>query len=78
MPNALCGSASCAVGTDIYIFGGADRNGANQDSLFKYDTLKNEWSTLASMISCEIYTSATLIGEVVYILGAGYYGREVL
>jgi N-acetylneuraminic acid mutarotase len=75
MPNALYGSASCAVGTDIYIFGG---NGAHQDSLFKYDTLANEWSTLASMVSCEIYTSATVIGDVVYIVGAGYYGREVL
>jgi N-acetylneuraminic acid mutarotase len=45
-----CGLAACAVGRDIYLYGGsADGMNRALASVFKFDTEANEWSTLCRM-----------------------------
>jgi N-acetylneuraminic acid mutarotase len=46
MPNALHSFAACALGSDIYVFGGSthDNTLGNQRSVFKYDTETDNWS----------------------------------
>jgi hypothetical protein len=40
--------AACVMGTDIYVFGG-DANRSGTDTVYKYDTLVDEWSILSPM-----------------------------
>jgi N-acetylneuraminic acid mutarotase len=69
MPEARYAHAACAIGSDIFVFGGSDELGGDQDSVFKYDTVANEWSTLAPMsYACSEHTASVLDG-LVYILG---------
>jgi hypothetical protein len=49
MSEVRIGCAACAVGSDIFVFGGIDAQNARQASVFKYDTVANEWSTLTPM-----------------------------
>jgi N-acetylneuraminic acid mutarotase len=83
MPAGRFSFASCAVGSDIYVFGGHDlimegqmKNHIGQDSesVFKYDTEANKWSTLAPMPYETSWHSASLMGGLVYIVGAGAEG----
>jgi N-acetylneuraminic acid mutarotase len=41
---------ACAVGSDIFVFGGDGAEHDMQDSVFRYDTLADTWSTDADII----------------------------
>jgi hypothetical protein len=71
MPEVCDSPAACAVGTHIYVFG-------NSESVFKYDTVAKEWSILAPMPCASLNHSAAVVGDLVYIVGAGYSECEVL
>jgi hypothetical protein len=71
------GGAACAVENDIYYFGGGSCV-VRQTSVFKFDTVADEWSILAPMPQSCVYTSASLLGGLVYIVGAGDDHHEVL
>jgi hypothetical protein len=58
------------VGSDIYFLGG-EGGGEEQASVFKYDTVVDEWSTLAPMPRACSDHSANVLGGLVYIVGAG-------
>jgi hypothetical protein len=82
MPEGKDGCAACAVGSDIYVFGGW---GGRQNSVFKYDTVADSWSTLASMPSIASFDhSLCVLDGLIYIVGAGrdlgggFACREVL
>jgi N-acetylneuraminic acid mutarotase len=78
MPEARRLHAACAVGSDIYVFGGRFGLGG-QTSVFKYDTEANAWSTLAPMpIPCAHRSVSVLDGYMIYIVGAGDDGKGVL
>jgi hypothetical protein len=49
-----------------------------QVSVFKYDTVSNEWSTLSPMPGACDYHSASVLDGLVYIVGDGANSREVL
>jgi hypothetical protein len=49
----------------------------DEDSVFKYDTLTDEWSTLAPMPQASSDHSASVLNDLVYIVGAEG-GSEVL
>jgi N-acetylneuraminic acid mutarotase len=52
MPAGRCAFASCVVMSNIYVFGGCAHRGdedLGQDSIFKFDTEADEWSTVAFM-----------------------------
>jgi hypothetical protein len=68
--------AACAVGKDLYVFGGFEefRLGAS-NTVSKYDTVANEWSTLAPMPSAYAHHSASVLDGLVYIVRGG---NEVL
>jgi hypothetical protein len=78
MPVANCAFAACAVGSDIYVFGGLDDLFQAQASVFKYDTEANEWSTLAPMPHASRYHHASVLDGLIYIVGAGAGGSDVL
>jgi hypothetical protein len=72
------------VGSDVYVFGGQDEGDqdnagrAEQTSVFKYDTVADEWSTLAPMSQACASHSASVLDTLVYIVGTGETGRKVL
>jgi hypothetical protein len=77
-PRAMHASAAVAVGTDIYVFGGEDNENVKQNSVLKYDTVADAWSTLAPMPHECSYHSASICNGQVYIVGAGPEDEEVL
>jgi hypothetical protein len=71
MPGARYGFTSCAVGMNIYVFGGSTLDYTGQYvSIYKYDTVANAWSILAQMPFFPGYEchSACLDG-LIYIMG---------
>jgi hypothetical protein len=77
MPEARYDHAACVVGSDVFVFGGQSNDDPDDDdhemmrSVFKLDTLTNEWSIMAPMpLPCTSH-SATVCGGLVYIVGAG-------
>jgi hypothetical protein len=78
MPEARRCHAACAIGSDIYVFGGRLRF-EKLTSVLKYDTVTNTWSTLAPMpLPCADHRVSVLDGDQVYIVGGGYDGKSVL
>jgi hypothetical protein len=77
IPVASHGLAACAVGSNIYVFGGSMSHQMHS-SVFKYDTEANEWSTLAAMPQGSECHHASMMDGLVYILGVGAYGHDVL
>jgi hypothetical protein len=77
MPAEKYGVAACAIGIDIYVFGGEDNDSEYSRTVFKFDTEANEWSTLAQMPHGCFECSASVLDGQVYIVGA-HYGDEVL
>jgi N-acetylneuraminic acid mutarotase len=77
MPEARCTFAACAVGSDIYVFGGSDglRDWA---SVFVFDTEADTWSTLAPMPHASSHHSACVLNGLIFIVGAGTNYRGVL
>jgi kelch-like protein 38 len=65
--------AACAVGKDLYVFGGFDdfRLGKS-NTVSKYDTVANEWSILAPMPGAHSYHSASVLDGLVYIVAGGH------
>jgi hypothetical protein len=74
MPEARLAFATCAVGTDIYVFGGEDEDEETVDSVFKYDTVADEWTSLARMPQSCAYHSACALDGLIYIVGVGGIG----
>jgi hypothetical protein len=79
-PGVITKSAGVAVGTEIYIFGGEDENDVRlkKDCVYKYDTVADIWSTLAPMPRDGSCHSASICNGLVYIVGAGRTGQDVL
>jgi hypothetical protein len=77
MPEARWASAACAIGNDIYVFGGIQVSRVTftrrQSSVFKYDTVADEWRILARMPRAGAYQSACVHGDhgLVYIINTG-------
>jgi hypothetical protein len=78
MPAARYGFASCAIESDIYVFGGAGNDKESRASVFKFDTKANEWSTLVPLPRASVGHTTSVMDGLVYILGAGANGREAL
>jgi hypothetical protein len=82
LPQAIFGVAACAIGSDIFVLGGCSYSAANgvepQESVYKLDTVANEWSTLAFMPLVCAFHSASVLGGMVYIAGAGPMFKTVL
>jgi hypothetical protein len=78
-PRGICLLfAAVAVGTDIYVFGGEDDDHITQDTVMKYDTVIDAWSTLAPMPHHSSRHSASVCNGLVYIVGAGDNGEIFL
>lgn len=75
-------TSCCAVGTDIFIFGGFYYNSSNDtdnfyNDVFKFDTLTNEVARVGSLPTNMEKTSCCAVGKDCYIFG-GYDGRSFL
>jgi hypothetical protein len=77
-PEDIIKSAAVAVGTDIYVFGGEDEGGDEDASVYKYDTLASYWTTLAPMPHACAHHSGSVCNGMMYIVGTGVEGEEVL
>jgi N-acetylneuraminic acid mutarotase len=79
MPEMRYAFAACAVGNDIYVFGGGG-NGlrGGRASVFKFGTEADTWSTLTPMPHACANRIASLLDGLVYIVGAGTNYRGVL
>jgi N-acetylneuraminic acid mutarotase len=79
-PQDFVNSAAVAVNTDIYVFGGEDPYGEEHDFVYKYDTVTDawSWSILANLPYANSSHSASICNGLVYIVGAGEEGDEVL
>jgi predicted metal-binding protein len=74
MPGPRCSFAASAVEKDIYAIGDytvKNMPSSEQQSLFKYDTETDGWSTLAPMPENEHGISAIELDGLIYIVGAG-------
>jgi len=90
MPGVRWAFAACAVGSDILVFGGSVgrkgrgavgfHRGTNHHLCgYRFDTETHEWSNL--LIFMPVYAwdaSASVLGGLVYIVGAGFGGRDFL
>jgi N-acetylneuraminic acid mutarotase len=77
MPERRRLHTACAIGSDIYVFGGL-RTSAFK-SVFKYHTETKIWSTLEPMpLPCGYHSAGVLDGNRIYIVGAGDDGKGVL
>jgi N-acetylneuraminic acid mutarotase len=52
MPTARFSFTPCTIGSDLYVFGGAERTFQPQASVFKFDTEANTWSMLLYQCEC--------------------------
>jgi hypothetical protein len=78
MPELRKGHSACAIGSDIYVFGGRSRV-EQQASVLKLDTETNTWSTLEPMpLPSSPHSVSVLNGDQVYIVGARVDGKGVL
>jgi hypothetical protein len=78
MPFASQNLAACAIGSDVFAFGGYRGGGGSFTSVIKFDTVANEWIILAAMpVACCLH-SANVLNGLVYIVGAGRASRQVL
>jgi kelch-like protein 10 len=78
MPAVRFAFTACAIGSEIYIFGGHDGRVSAQASVFKLETVTDEWNTVAPMPCTFSYHSVSVLDGLVYIVGAGASSREVL
>jgi hypothetical protein len=79
MPEPRKLHAACAIGSDIYVFGGRFNVSGNKRSVFRFDTETNTWSTLEPMpLPCSVHRVNVLDGHLVYIVGTGEDGKGVL
>jgi N-acetylneuraminic acid mutarotase len=74
MPEVRGAISACAVGNDIYVFGGE----YEQSVYYRYDTIADTWTMLAPMPIVSDHHSASAVGGFIYIVDAGYDGAQVL
>jgi hypothetical protein len=79
LSQAIFRAAACVIGSDIFVLGGfSAADGEAQASVYKLNTVANEWSTLAPMpLGCAGH-SASVSDGMVYIVGAGPTRKDVL
>jgi hypothetical protein len=78
MPEPKKLHAACAIGSDIYVFGGHFEPEGRQTSVFKYNTETDTWGTLEPMpLPCYAHSVSVLDDDQVYITGAGDDGGVV-
>jgi hypothetical protein len=78
LPQARCAVTACTIGSDIFVLGGilsiTDGDSQASASVYKLDTVSNEWSTMAPMpLGCAGH-SASVLGGIIYIVGVGAVG----
>jgi N-acetylneuraminic acid mutarotase len=76
MPSARRDAAACAIENDIFVFGGEDDEDDAQDSVLKYDTEADEWSTLAPMPYASDGHSTSVHGGLVYMVGVHHENND--
>jgi N-acetylneuraminic acid mutarotase len=69
LPSSHYDNSACALGNDIYVFGGIGLDEEDHASVFKYETMTNAWSTLAPMPFNGPGLSSSVLGEMIYIVG---------
>jgi hypothetical protein len=77
LPEPRCGLSASTDGVNIYVFGGLDENGQAQVSVFKFDMEFQAWRTLPPMPLESAFTSASVLDEHIYIVGAGVSNRGI-
>ena len=74
IPYSFYSGSAVAVGTNVYLFGGAtdDSTRPNDTKAYKYDTLTDTYTKLTNIPYRHKYGSAVAIGTNIYLLGTNY------
>lgn len=84
MPDARDALAAAAVGTDIYVFGGSKFDFLNfqvapSQTIFKYDTVTNVWTTVSTRMPQPIqWAKALAFNGKIYVMGGGDFVVDML
>jgi hypothetical protein len=62
-------ASACVLGSDIYIFGGRNENGATKSTSYRFNTEMNEWATLAHMPVANSQHSVSVLDGLIYVMG---------
>lgn len=62
-----CG-ASAASGSDLFVFSGCHSSFVYDNSLYKFDTMLAQWTTLAAAPNKHLYPSAVFAGGKLYVI----------
>jgi kelch-like protein 17 (actinfilin)/kelch-like protein 20 len=80
MPEERAEFAACVIDKDVYVFGRSnDVFSSSPEYVLKLDTETDTWANVVPLHqACEYHHSACVLGGLVYIIGAGKDGNEVL
>jgi N-acetylneuraminic acid mutarotase len=68
-PSNTCGSPSCALNNQIYIFGFRKSGGKRNKEVFRYDPVIDNWDTLPDMIFEHTNGNAVSLNNRIYLIG---------
>jgi N-acetylneuraminic acid mutarotase len=75
-PAPFSTAATCAIGDEIYMFGGADANRQRIALTQVYNASTNSWSTKASLPTARSNATCARVGDQLYVIG-GWSGALV-
>jgi hypothetical protein len=69
MPEERDNAGACALGSDIYIFGGNDDYETERATTYRFDTQTGEWMILAPMPQAKAGHSVCVLNSLIYVVG---------
>ena len=69
MPTPVAGAAAGTIGTKIYVVGGNNSSGSNQNANQIYNTATGAWTTGATMPTARAFAAAAVVSNTLYVIG---------
>jgi hypothetical protein len=69
LPVELRHSATCSIGSDMYVIGGRNSRSIAQSDVYKYSAVNNIWITVSPMPTVGINIGACVVGGMIYVVG---------
>ena len=79
MPEARSSFGTCVIGRDVFVFGGLDAEWEESATVFKYNTVLDEWTTLPPMPTKRHKFEVFMLNGMAFLMpGAGAAGDECI
>lgn len=69
LPKPVTKAQAVTINNKIYVIGGEDQNGSEQDSVFEYDPSADKWRTLKRLPSARSGAAVAAYGSRLYVIG---------